>query len=67
MGLVRRWTIQELDTPFVDEDHFVHKYFLPQQYAIIVPTFAGVTLVCFLTVFVGVVMLKGRNRKSHMN
>ncbi|MCO5555323.1 hypothetical protein L7F22_008869 [Adiantum nelumboides] len=61
------YTFWVIILPFVDEDHFVHKYFLPQQYAIIVPTFAGVTLVCFLTIFVGVVMLKGRNLKSHMN
>ncbi|KAH7276440.1 hypothetical protein KP509_39G007500 [Ceratopteris richardii] len=61
------YTFWVIILPFVDEDHFVHKYFLPQQYAILVPTFAGVLLLCSLTIFVGIVMLKGRNRKSHAN
>ena len=48
--------------PFDDENHFIHKYFLPHQYAIIIPTFGLVTLFCFLVVFIGVLMMK---RRSH--
>ncbi|KAL2905242.1 Dolichol-phosphate mannose synthase subunit 2 [Bienertia sinuspersici] len=44
--------------PFVDDDHFIHNYFLPQEYAIVIPILAGVALVCFLCVFIGSVMLK---------
>uniref|UniRef100_A0A6N2L6Y1 Dolichol phosphate-mannose biosynthesis regulatory protein n=1 Tax=Salix viminalis TaxID=40686 RepID=A0A6N2L6Y1_SALVM len=50
--------------PFVDSDHFVHQYFLPQEYAILVPVFAGVALLCFLCVFVGFVMLKSKKKKA---
>jgi dolichyl-phosphate mannosyltransferase polypeptide 2 regulatory subunit len=35
--------------PFVDRDHFVHKYFLPQKYANLISVLAGVVLVSFLT------------------
>jgi len=54
------WSFQ----PFVDDDHFVHKYFLPQEYAILIPVSAGVTLLCFLSIFVGVVMLKSKRKKA---
>jgi dolichol phosphate-mannose biosynthesis regulatory protein len=50
--------------PFVDSDHFVHKYFLPQEYAILIPLFAGVLLLAFLSVFVGFVMLKSKKKKT---
>lgn len=50
--------------PFVDSDHFVHQYFLPQEYAILVPVFAGMVLLCFLCVFVGFVMLKSKKKKA---
>ncbi|RVW19594.1 Dolichol-phosphate mannose synthase subunit 2 [Vitis vinifera] len=45
-----------------DSDHFIHKYFLPQDYAILIPVFAGVTLLCFLCTFVGFVMLKSKQK-----
>lgn len=50
--------------PFVDKDHFVHKYFLPQEYAILIPVFALAVLLCFLCVFVGYVMLKSKKKKA---
>jgi dolichyl-phosphate mannosyltransferase polypeptide 2 regulatory subunit len=50
--------------PFVDSDHFVHKYFLPQEYAILIPVLAGVVLLSFLSVFVGLVMLKSKKKKK---
>ncbi|XP_021768252.1 dolichol-phosphate mannose synthase subunit 2-like [Chenopodium quinoa] len=50
--------------PFVDSDHFIHQYFLPQEYAIIIPVLAGVTLLCFLSVFIGSVMLKSKKKKA---
>ena len=50
--------------PFVDDDHFVHKYFLPQEYAILLPVSAGVALVCFFSIFVGLVMLKSKRKKA---
>uniref|UniRef100_A0A0D3F0I6 Dolichol phosphate-mannose biosynthesis regulatory protein n=1 Tax=Oryza barthii TaxID=65489 RepID=A0A0D3F0I6_9ORYZ len=50
--------------PFVDSDHFVHKYFLPQEYAILIPVLAGVILLSFLSVFMGLVMLKSKKKKK---
>ncbi|CAH8301164.1 unnamed protein product [Eruca vesicaria subsp. sativa] len=47
-----------------DSDHFIHKYFLPQDYAILVPVFAGVTLLSLLCVFIGMVMLKSKKKKA---
>ncbi|KAH0938488.1 hypothetical protein HID58_005949 [Brassica napus] len=45
-------------------DHFIHKYFLPQDYAILVPVFAGVTLLSLLSVFIGMVILKSKKKKA---
>jgi len=42
----------------------VHKYFLPQEYAILIPVLAGVVLLSFLSVFVGLVMLKSKKKKK---
>lgn len=50
--------------PFVDSDHFIHDYFLPQEYAILIPVFAGVLLLSFLCVFIGFVMLKSKSKKK---
>lgn len=50
--------------PFVDGDHFVHKYFLPQEYAILIPVSAGVAILCFLCIFIGFVMLKSKKKKA---
>lgn len=44
--------------PFVDEDHFIHKYFLPQEFAILIPVLGGVALLSFLCLFIGFVILK---------
>ncbi|KAF9689630.1 hypothetical protein SADUNF_Sadunf01G0112300 [Salix dunnii] len=58
------YTFWVIILPFVDSNHFVHQYFLPQEYAILVPVFAGVALLCFLCVFVGFVMLKSKKKKA---
>lgn len=58
------YTFWVIILPFVDNDHFVHKYFLPQEYAILVPVFALVVLLCFLCVFIGYVMLKSKKKKA---
>ncbi|XP_047311947.1 dolichol-phosphate mannose synthase subunit 2 [Impatiens glandulifera] len=58
------YTFWVIILPFVDDEHFIHKYFLPQEYAILIPVFAGVTLLCFLSVFFGVVKLKSKKKKA---
>lgn len=50
--------------PFVDSDHFVHSYFPAREYAIIIPGIALAALVCFVLVFVGVVMVRSSQTKA---
>ncbi|MCD7471245.1 Dolichol phosphate-mannose biosynthesis regulatory protein [Datura stramonium] len=56
------YTFWVIILPLVDTDHFVHKYFLPQEYAILVPVFAGMALICLLSMFIGYVMLKAKKK-----
>ncbi|GLJ05179.1 hypothetical protein SUGI_0012880 [Cryptomeria japonica] len=58
------YTFWVIILPFVDRDHFAHNYFLPREYAIIIPTFAGVALLSFLLVFVGFTLLKAKQKAS---
>ncbi|KAL9230683.1 hypothetical protein vseg_006002 [Gypsophila vaccaria] len=64
LSIFTYYTFWVIILPFVDSDHFVHKYFLPQEYAILIPVFAGVALLSFLCVFIGSVMLKSKNKKA---
>ncbi|XP_021905718.1 dolichol-phosphate mannose synthase subunit 2 isoform X2 [Carica papaya] len=58
------YTFWVIILPFVDTDHFIHNYFLPQEYAILIPVFAGVVLLSFLSVFIGLVMLQSKKKKA---
>nr|GLL24262.1 dolichol phosphate-mannose biosynthesis regulatory protein-like isoform X1 [Ipomoea trifida] len=64
LSIFTYYTFWVIILPFVDSDHFVHKYFLPQEYAIIIPVFAGVALLSFLSMFIGYVMLKSKKKKK---
>ncbi|KNA17884.1 hypothetical protein SOVF_075770 [Spinacia oleracea] len=64
LSIFTYYTFWVIILPFVDGDHFIHQYFLPQEYAIIIPVLAGVTLLCFLCVFIGSVMLKSKKKKA---
>ncbi|KFV97740.1 Dolichol phosphate-mannose biosynthesis regulatory protein, partial [Fulmarus glacialis] len=49
--------------PFIDSDHGIHQYFLPREYAVIIPVVAGLLLLLFIGerfCFVMVVMWKSR-------
>ncbi|NXS93197.1 DPM2 protein, partial [Jacana jacana] len=46
--------------PFIDSDHGIHQYFLPREYAVIVPVMAGLLLLLFIGVFIMLVMWKSR-------
>ncbi|NWH79934.1 DPM2 protein, partial [Piaya cayana] len=46
--------------PFIDSDQGIHQYFLPREYAVIIPVVAGLILLLFIGVFVMVVMWKSR-------
>ncbi|KAJ0974843.1 hypothetical protein J5N97_016808 [Dioscorea zingiberensis] len=58
------YTFWVIILPFVESDHFIHGYFLPQEFAILIPVFAGVALLSILCVFVGYVMLKSKAKKK---
>ncbi|CAN6457924.1 unnamed protein product [Victoria cruziana] len=58
------YTFWVIILPFVDSDHFIHNYFLPKEYALIIPIFAGVSLLSFLFMFIGYVMLKSKKKSA---
>ncbi|KAG6596723.1 Binding partner of ACD11 1, partial [Cucurbita argyrosperma subsp. sororia] len=64
LSIFTYYTFWVIILPFVDSDHFIHNYFLPQEYAILIPVFAGVVLLCLLAIFVGIVMLKSKKKKA---
>ncbi|EYU19054.1 hypothetical protein ABFS83_01G111100 [Erythranthe nasuta] len=64
LSIFTYYTLWVIILPFVDSDHFVHKYFLPHEYAILIPVYAGVVLICFISMFVGYVMLKSKKKKA---
>ncbi|XP_053939892.1 dolichol phosphate-mannose biosynthesis regulatory protein isoform X1 [Cuculus canorus] len=54
------YTLWIIILPFIDSDHGIHQYFLPREYAVIIPVVAGLILLLFIGVFVMVVMWKSR-------
>lgn len=63
-SLFAYYTFWVIILPFMDGDHFVHKYFLPKEYAIIIPTVTGIAILSFLMVFIGFMMLKSKPKAS---
>ncbi|KAJ7943863.1 dolichol phosphate-mannose biosynthesis regulatory protein-like [Quillaja saponaria] len=64
LSIFTHYTFWVIILPFVDSDHFIHKYFLPQEYAILIPVFSGMVLLCFLCIFIRYVMLKSKKKKA---
>ncbi|KAM3825475.1 dolichol phosphate-mannose biosynthesis regulatory protein [Vipera latastei] len=56
------YTVWIIVLPFAESDHLIHKYFLPREYAVIIPVAAGLVLLFFIGTFITVVMWK--NQKS---
>ncbi|XP_009285257.1 PREDICTED: dolichol phosphate-mannose biosynthesis regulatory protein [Aptenodytes forsteri] len=54
------YTLWIIVLPFIDSDHGIHRYFLPREYAVIIPVVAGLLLLLFIGVFIMVVMWKSR-------
>ncbi|XP_059720857.1 dolichol phosphate-mannose biosynthesis regulatory protein isoform X1 [Haemorhous mexicanus] len=46
--------------PFMDSDHGIHQFFLPREYAVIIPVAAGLLLLLFIGVFIMFFMWKSR-------
>ncbi|XP_050205027.1 dolichol-phosphate mannose synthase subunit 2 [Mercurialis annua] len=64
LSIFTYYTFWVIILPFVDIDHFIHQYFLPQEYAILIPVFAAVALLCLLCIFIGFVMLKSKKKRA---
>ncbi|KAG9456995.1 hypothetical protein H6P81_001503 [Aristolochia fimbriata] len=64
LSLFSYYTFWVIILPFVDQHHFIHNYFLPQEFALIIPISAGVVLFSFLCVFIGYVMLKSKRKQA---
>nr|XP_030714414.1 dolichol phosphate-mannose biosynthesis regulatory protein isoform X1 [Globicephala melas] len=54
------YTVWVILLPFIDSQHVIHKYFLPQAYAVAIPLAAGLLLLLFVGVFITYVMLKNQ-------
>uniref|UniRef100_A0A8C7E994 Dolichol phosphate-mannose biosynthesis regulatory protein n=1 Tax=Nothoprocta perdicaria TaxID=30464 RepID=A0A8C7E994_NOTPE len=54
------YTVWIIVLPFIDSEHGIHRYFLPREYAIIIPVVAGLLLLLFIGIFIVVVMWKNR-------
>jgi len=50
--------------PLLEAGHFLHDYFLPRSYAIMLPVLAGLFLVTVIGVFVGVVLLRDQAKRK---
>ncbi|KAI3947232.1 hypothetical protein MKX01_019885 [Papaver californicum] len=64
LSIFTYYTFWVIILPFVETDHFIHNYFLPQEFAILIPVFAGMALISVLCVFIGFVMLKSKKKKA---
>ncbi|KAL1157799.1 hypothetical protein V6Z11_A08G180200 [Gossypium hirsutum] len=64
LSIFTYYTFGSSSWPFVDSDNFIHNYFLPQEYAILIPVCAGVVLLCLLCIFIGFVLLKSKKKKA---
>ncbi|CAL8276636.1 unnamed protein product [Merluccius merluccius] len=58
------YSIWVIVLPFVDADHVLHHYFLPREYAVILPSVAALVVLLCIGAFVGAVMLKNRKPKK---
>ncbi|XP_049362557.1 dolichol-phosphate mannose synthase subunit 2-like [Solanum verrucosum] len=64
LSIFTYYTFWVIILPLVDNDHFVHKYFLPQEYTILISVYAAVALICFLSICIGYVMIESKKKKA---
>lgn len=46
--------------PFIDEGHFLHSYFLPREYALVIPLVLILLILFVITTFLSLAMIKSR-------
>ncbi|KAG5581046.1 hypothetical protein H5410_051673 [Solanum commersonii] len=64
LSIFTYYTFWVIILPLVDNGHLVHKYFLPQAYAIIIFVYVAVALIFFLSICIGYVMLESKKKKA---
>ncbi|XP_035411120.1 dolichol phosphate-mannose biosynthesis regulatory protein [Cygnus olor] len=60
LALFAYYTLWIVALPFIDSTHAIHRFFLPREYAVIIPVVAGLLLLLFIGVFIMVVTWKSR-------
>ncbi|KAM4665135.1 dolichol phosphate-mannose biosynthesis regulatory protein [Discoglossus pictus] len=58
------YTVWVICLPFIDSDHVIHSFFLPREYAVLLPLLAALTLLLFVGIFVVYVMWKSQSPKK---
>ncbi|KAM4019855.1 dolichol phosphate-mannose biosynthesis regulatory protein [Anomaloglossus baeobatrachus] len=58
------YTVWVICLPFIGSDHVIHSFFLPREYAVLLPLLAGLILLLLMGVFVTYVMWKSRSPKK---
>ncbi|KAM5146176.1 dolichol phosphate-mannose biosynthesis regulatory protein [Mantella aurantiaca] len=58
------YTLWVICLPFIDSDHVIHSYFLPREYAVLLPLVAALILLLLMGIFVTFVMWKSRSPKK---
>lgn len=58
------YTFWVMVTPFIDADHFIQKYFLSKEYAILLPVVLLVLVLSIVGTFISIVVLKSKKTKK---
>ncbi|XP_041428041.1 dolichyl-phosphate mannosyltransferase polypeptide 2, regulatory subunit L homeolog isoform X2 [Xenopus laevis] len=53
-----------MEQPFIDNDHVIHSFFLPREYAVLLPLAVALVLLLFIGIFVTFIMWKSRSPKK---
>ncbi|GAM23611.1 hypothetical protein SAMD00019534_067860, partial [Acytostelium subglobosum LB1] len=56
------YTAWVIVSPFMDSDHWMHQYFLPLEYGVILPAILLVVGLAAIGSFLGMVMLKTKKK-----
>ncbi|XP_071947338.1 dolichol phosphate-mannose biosynthesis regulatory protein-like isoform X2 [Antedon mediterranea] len=58
------YSIWILLLPFVESSHIIQTFFLPREYAIIIPVIAGVIVLLLLSLFATYILLRKKKKKE---
>jgi dolichol phosphate-mannose biosynthesis regulatory protein len=56
------YTAWALVLPFVDEQHFMHDYFLPRRFAVSIPLSAALLVFSLIGAFLALVLIRSKAR-----